>query len=176
MDLTNPKKVLPSGGTFKHMVQYKELAKQQGFEDKDIILVESGQEIIFTKDTSSLGKKVTLRNIYVDKISGEEVEGFVLRDRQKLATDGIVIIMAEIDATNGQLVDLPNIVVRGLSTQETQDINKNLVKQLKNSLSQKKQPVTNWIYMRKFIGEVSDKYIFKSIRKRPLILPVVIEV
>lgn len=176
MDLTNPKKVLPIGGTYRHMVQYKELAKQQGFEDKDIILVENGQEIIFTKDSSALGKKVTLRNIYVDQISGEEVEGFVLRDRQKLATDGVVIIMAEIDAANGQLVNSPNVIVKGLSTQETQDINKNLVKQLKNSLSQKKNPVTNWIYMRKFIGEVSDKYIFKSIRKRPLILPVVIEV
>ena len=60
--------------------------------------------------------------------------------------------------------------------QETADITKNLMRQLKNSLSQKKQPVTNWIYLRKFIGEVADKFIFKSLRKRPLILPVVIEV
>lgn len=176
MELTNPKKVLPIGGTYKQMVQYKELAREQGFEDKDILLVENGQEVIFTKDTSTLGKKVNLRNIYVDQISGEEVEGFVLRDRQKLATDGVVIIMAEIDSSNGQLINNPNVIVRGLSMQETADITKNLVKQLKNSLSQKKQPVTNWIYLRKFIGEVADKYIFKSLRKRPLILPVVIEV
>jgi len=176
MELTNPKKVLPIGGTYKQMVQYKELAREQGFEDKNIILIENGQEVIFTKDASVLGKKINLRNIYVDQISGEEVEGFVLRDRQKLATDGVVIIMAEIDATNGQLVSNPNVIVKGLSTQETLDINKNLVKQLKNSLSQRKQPVTNWIYLRKFIGETADKYIFRSLRKRPLILPVVIEV
>ena len=176
MELTNPKNVLPIGGTYKQMVQYKELAREQGFEDKNIILIENGQEVIFTKDTSTLGKKINLRSIYVDQISGEEVEGFVLRDRQKLATDGIVIIMAEIDATNGQLINNPNVIVKGLSTQETLDINKNLAKQLKNSLSQRKQPVTNWIYLRKFIGETADKYIFKALRKRPLILPVVIEV
>jgi len=176
MDLTSPKKVLPIGGTYKQMVQYKLLAKQQGFEDKDIILIENGQEVIFTKENVAMGKKINIRNIYVDQISGEEVEGFVLRDRQKLATEGVVIIMAEIDQTNGQLVNNPNVIVRGLSTQETADINKNLIRQLKNALSQKKQPVPNWIYMRKFIGETADKYIFKAIRKRPLILPVVIEV
>lgn len=176
MELTNPIRVLPIGGTFRQMVQYKALAKEQGFEDKNIVLIENGQEVLVTKESTTLGKKISIRNIYVDQISGEEVESFVLRDRQKLATDGVVIIMAEIDPTSGQLVNNPNVIVRGLSTQESTDINKNLVKQLKNALSQKKQPVTNWIYMRKFIGEVSDKYIFKSIRKRPLILPVVIEV
>ena len=176
MALVNPKKVLPIGGTFRQMVAYKELAKRQGFEEKDILLTDDGQEIVFTKEIHQFGQKLSIKKIYVDQMSGEEVEGFVFSDRQKLASDGVVIIMAEIDPTSGQLVNNPNVIVRGLSTQETRDINKNLIKQLKNSLSQKKQPVTNWIYMRKFIGEVADKYIFKAIKKRPLILPVVIEV
>ncbi len=176
MDLVKPKKVLPIGGTYKQMVQYKELAKKQGFEDKDIILVENGQEVIFSKDDSTFGKKLNLKNVYVDQISGEEVESFVLRDRQKLASEGVVVVLIEIDSSNGQIINTPNIIVRGLLGQEAKDINKNLIKQLKNSLSQKKNPVTDWIYMRKFIGEVSERYIFKSIRKRPLVLPVVIEV
>jgi ribonuclease J len=104
------------------------------------------------------------------------VESYVLRDRQKLAMDGVVILMVEIDAASGQLVDKPNIIVRGLSASETEQIVKELAKQLKNSLSQKKNQVTDWIYMRKFVLEVSEKYIFKNLRKRPLILPVIIEV
>lgn len=176
MDLVKPKKVLPIGGTYKQMVQYKELARKQGFLDKDIIIIENGQQIIFTKEGSTLGQKIKLKNVYVDQISGEEVESFVLRDRQKLAMDGIVIVMAEIDADNGQLVAPTNIVVRGMTVQEAKEISNNLAKQIKNSLSQKKGRVTDWIYMRKFLGEISEKYIFKNFRKRPLVLPVVIEV
>jgi ribonuclease J len=123
-----------------------------------------------------LGRKIKLKNVYVDQISGEEIEGFVLRDRQKLATDGVVIVMTEIDADNGQLVTSPNIIVRGLTRQESTEIAKNLSKQIKNSLSQKRGKVTDWIYLRKFIQEISEKYLFKNSRKRPLVLPVVIEV
>ncbi len=176
MHLVNPKKVLPIGGTYKQMVQYKHIAKEQEFSDKDILLIENGQPVIFTREGTSLGKKIILKNVYVDQISGEEVESFVLRDRQKLATEGVVIVMVELDASNGQLADKPNIIVRGFSSQEAQEISKDLAKQLKNSLSQKKKPVTDWIYTRKFVGEISERYIFKAFRKRPLVLPVVIEV
>ncbi len=176
MHLVKPKRVLPIGGTYKQMVQYKNLAKEQGFLDKDILLVENGQQIIFTKDSVSMSKKVHLKNVYVDGISGEEVETFVLRDRQKLATDGVVIVMAEVNAENGQLFDKPNIIVRGFSNAESQQIVVEVSRQLKNSLSQKKRPVTDWIYIRKFVAEVAEKYIYKNLRKRPLVLPVVIEV
>lgn len=177
IDLTKPKNVLPIGGTYKQMVQYKQLAKERGINEKNIILTDTGQAIIFTKEgNATLGKKIHLKNVFVDQISGEEVESYVLRDRQKLAMDGLVILMVEIDAASGQLVDKPNIIVRGLSASETDQIVKELAKQLKNSLSQKKNNVTDWIYMRKFVLEVSEKYIFKNLRKRPLILPVVIEV
>lgn len=176
MDLVKPLNVIPIGGTFKQMVQYKEVAKRHGVLDKNIILVENGQPVIFTREGKSLGNKINLKNVYVDQISGEEVESFVLRDRQKLALDGIVIVMVEVDADNGQLAASPNIVVRGLTIGESKKISINLSKQIKNSLSQKKGRVTDWIYMRKFIQDISEKYLFKNFRKRPLILPVVIEV
>ena len=176
MDLVKPSNVIPIGATYKQMVQYKEVAKKHGLLDKNIILIENGQQVIFTKEGSSLGKKINLKNVYVDQISGEEVESFVLRDRQKIALDGIVIVMVEIDADSGQLVVPPNIVVRGLTIQESKKITIDLSKQIKNSLSQKKGRVTDWIYMRKFIQEISEKYLFKNLRKRPLVLPVIIEV
>jgi ribonuclease J len=176
MDLVKPKNVLPIGGTYKQMVRYKDIARKQGINDRNILLVENGQPVIFTKEGTTLGKKVNLKNVYVDHISGEEVESYVLRDRQKLASDGVVAILIEIDASNGQIVATPNIIARGLLTQETTDLSKNLVKQIRGELSKKRQPVTDWIYMRKQIGEISEKYIFRNLRKRPLVLPVVIEV
>jgi ribonuclease J len=176
MQLVKPQNVVPIGGTYKQMIQYKDIAKQVGIQDHNILLVENGQPVIFTKEGSTLGKKLNLKNVYVDHISGEEVESYVLRDRQKLASDGVVAILIEIDASNGQIIATPNIVARGLLPQEAEDLNKNLVRQIRSELSKKRQPVTDWIYMRKLIGEISEKYIFRNLRKRPLVLPVVIEV
>lgn len=176
IDLVKPKNVIPIGGTYRQMAQYKNLAKKQGLTDNNIVLVENGQPVIFTKEGTSLGKKIPLKNVYVDQISGEEVESYVLRDRQKLATDGVVAILIEIDASSGQIVATPNVIARGLLTAEAADINKNLVRQIRSELSKKRQPVTDWIYMRKLIGEICEKYMFKNLRKRPLVLPVVIEV
>lgn len=176
IDLVKPKNVIPIGGTYRQMAQYKNMAKKQGLTDNNIVLVENGQPVIFTKEGTTLGKKIPLKNVYVDQISGEEVESYVLRDRQKLATDGVVAILIEIDASSGQIVATPNVIARGLLTAEAADINKNLVRQIRNELSKKRQPVTDWIYMRKWIGEICEKYMFKNLRKRPLVLPVVIEV
>ena len=176
MDLTHPKKVMPIGGNYRHMIAYKNLAKKQGFLEKDIIVVENGQEIVFAKDSTYLGRKIPVRNVYVDQISGEEVDSFVIRDRQKLATDGVVIVMCEIDSSNGQLVESPNIVSRGISAQEAKEVSRNLTKEIRNTLSRKKQKVTDWMYIRRAIGQVCEKYLFRNLRKRPLVLPVVIEV
>lgn len=176
MELVRPENVLPIGGTYRQMVAYKNLAKKQGFEEKDIWLIEDGQEVVFSKDSASLGNKFSVSNVYVDEISGEEVEQFVLRDRQKISKEGIVVVMVEIDSTTSAIVDTPTVISRGFSYQEGKIANTKVANDVKNSLLTKKGRVTDWMYIRKFIGEVSEKSIFKHLHRRPLVLPVVIEV
>jgi ribonuclease J len=176
MSLVNPKKVLPIGGTYRQMVAYRELARKQGFLDNDILLVEDGQEIIFTRNGSTFGKKVNLKNVYVDQISGEEVEHYVLIDRQKIAKEGVVIVMAEIDSQSGKMIEQPTIIARGFSAQENSLLNKNVTAQLNNAFGSKNERITDWAYVRKTIKEVTEKNIFKAVHKRPLVLPVVVEV
>lgn len=173
MNLLNPRIVLPIGGTYRQMVQYRELARKQGYEDKNILLLEDGQEVLFSRDGARLGKKLNLANVYVDQISGEEVEGFVLRDRQRLATDGVVVILSEI-TSSGQ-VDNFDIIVRGLSKPEIDNIQKKLGKEIKEKLSQRTRTRDRFL-MRKMISEIAEGFIFKKIHKRPLVLPVIIEV
>ena len=173
MNLVSPKIVLPIGGTYRQMVQYRNLAEKQGFEQKNILLLENGQEVIFTRDGARIGRKLNLENVYVDQISGEEVEGFVLRDRRKLATDGVIVVLAEVDV-NGQIDNL-DIIVRGLSNTEITDIQKGLGKELKLQISQRKGTKDRFL-IRKLISEISEKSIYRKLRKHPLILPVIIEV
>ena len=101
-----------------------------------------------------------------------------MRDRQKLSEAGIIIILAEVDAGNGQLVGNPDIIVRGLapSAYDSKRLNSRLMQDFHKALNPHKARVTNWIYIRKLIGETAERRIFKDLRRRPLVLPVVIEV
>ncbi|EKD86483.1 MAG: hypothetical protein ACD_37C00275G0012 [uncultured bacterium] len=175
MSLVRPKKVLPIGGTYKHMIAYKTLARKHGFLDRDILLPEDGQEVLFSKTGATYGKKVPLHNVYVDQVSGEEVDTFVLRDREKISKEGIVVIMCEID-TYGGLVEKPNVIARGFSSAEIPDITNGLANEIKNNLRPKKNKVTDWNYVRKTIGNIAEKYLVTKLKRRPLVLPVVIEV
>jgi ribonuclease J len=173
MNLVGAKMVLPIGGTYRQMVQFKDLAKKQGYDPKNILLLENGQEVLFNQQGARIGKKLNLENVYVDQISGEEVEGFVLRDRQRLATDGVVVVLTEVDASGK--VDNLDIVVKGLSVQEITDIQKSLTSEIKAKLVER-QGLRDRFLMRKAITEIAEQAIFKKLRKHPLILPVVIEV
>jgi len=128
---------------------------------------------LFNQNGARIGRKLNLENVYVDQISGEEVEGFVLRDRQRLATDGVVVVLAEV-ASSGK-VDNLDVVVKGLSQQEITDIQKGLTQEIKTQLQQR-QGLRDRFLMRKAITEIAEKSIFRKLRKHPLILPVIIEV
>lgn len=175
MSLVNAKKVLPIGATYRHMTAYRELAKSHGYDGKDALLLEDGQEVIFGKDSVRFGRKIAVRNVYVDQITGEEVESFVLRDRQKISMEGVVIVMVEIDSSNSELVGKPDIVIRGLSPKDTKDIQTTLITDLRQGFPQKGK-VDNWVFIRNKVGEIAERRIFKTLKRRPLVLPVIIEV
>lgn len=175
MNLVRPRRVLPIGGTYKHMVAYKALALKNGFLDRDILLPADGQEVLFTKNDVRFGKKIAIQNVYVDQVSGEAVDTFVLRDREKISKEGVVIVLAEVD-TYGSLVDKPNVIVRGFSGAEVPEITNGLSIEIKNNIKGKESKVTDWNYMRKTIGNIAEKYLLTKLKRRPLVLPVVIEV
>jgi len=152
------------------------MAQDLGHNKKNVFLIDDGQEIIFEKDSAKLGKVIPLKKVYVDGISGEELESYVLRDRQKLSNSGIVIILAEIDSENGHLVNKPDIIVRGFTEYNITKLRTKLFDELKRIFGFKKGKVTNWIYIRKLVGETAERLIFKIAKRRPLVLPVVIEV
>ncbi|CAN5182525.1 ribonuclease J [soil metagenome] len=176
MSLIKSRYVIPISGNYKHLVYYKDLAKKLNYTDKQVLILESGQEVLFTPGNYKLGRKLPTKNVYVDQLSGEEVEGFVLRDREKLAKDGILIIMVEVSAEDGQLANTPDIIARGLLPKDAEKLEISLVHELKGMLSKKRGRVTNWVHVRRQIEEMASKHIYHKLRRRPLVLPIVIEV
>lgn len=174
--LTRPKYLLPISGTYRHMVAYKNSALKMGFSKQNIALVENGQSVQFSKQSLRMGSRYTIKNVYVDEVSGEEVEHFVIRDRERLGKEGVVIVLAEVQATDGQLADAPEIIVRGSSLTDIKEVSKNLKAEIAKALGTRTEKVTNWAHIRKLISEVVGKHLYRKFRTQPLILPVVIEV
>ena len=174
--LIKPKSLLPIGGSYRHMFAYRNMAEELGYKKSDALLIEDGQEIIFSKEGAKYGKTIHVKKVYVDEVSGEKIEHFVLRDRQKLSEGGIVIVLVEVDSNNGQLVGNPDVIVRGFTTSyNVGSLNSKLYQDFRKALHTKKR-VVNWIYIRRLIGEIAERRIFKELHRRPLVLPVVIEV
>lgn len=174
--LTQPKFLIPISGTYRHMVAYRATAQQMGYKRNDIFLIENGQEVLFSQNTMRPGKKIEIKHVYVDEVSGEELEHFVIRDREQLAREGVIIVMAEIKESNGQLASPPEVIARGSYLTDTKEVSEALAQDLEKVLSGHKERVTNWFHIRKTIGQTAERHLYKKLRTRPLVLPVVIEV
>lgn len=172
--LVKPQYVLPISGSYRHMAAYKNLTKKH-FNERNIILTDDGQEVLLSSQRASFGKRVQVKNLYVDQISGEEVEDYVLVDRQQLSTEGIIVIMTQIDAPSGKLVESPDIITRGFSSTDTQMVRRIIIKTLQKTF-QKPYKGANMVFLRKIIRESTERAIAREIRRKPLILPIVIEI
>ena len=178
ISLTQPKFLLPISGTYRHMIAYRDLCEKMNYKRNQIFLIENGQEVLFTAQQAKIGKKIEVKNVYVDEVSGEELESYVVRDRERLAQEGVLILLVEINASNSQLASKPEVIMRGTSLSESskEDLTKLLQKEIAKVLFNQKGRVTNWVHIRRVIGDVAESHIFKKIHSQPLILPVVIEV
>ncbi len=176
ISLVKPKKLLPIGGNPRHMSAYRSLAQSAGYSSKDVLLLEDGQEVRFSKDTVLLGEKIVTKNVYVDQITGEEMENYVLRDRKLLSESGVIIVIVEIEAATSQLLGTPQIISRGFSGVDIKELEQKLGGEVRNLFKGKKGKVSNWVYVRKLIGEITERILYKKLRTSPMVLPIVIEV
>ncbi|MCL5746822.1 MAG: ribonuclease J [Patescibacteria group bacterium] len=176
ISLVKPKKLLPIGGSFRHMLLYRNLSEKLGYKKSDVFLIEDGQEVVFDVNSSFLGKRIPVKNVYVDEISGEEMESVVLRDRQRLSEEGMVIVLAEVDADSGEVLDKVDIIVKGFALRSIERLKTKIRNDFKKAMGRKNERVVNWIYVRKLLGDVASKRLFRDLRRRPLVLPIVIEV
>lgn len=176
MSLLKARYLIPISGNYKHLAMYKELSKKMDYTDKQVLILENGQEVIFSSGSYKMGRKIATKNVYVDQISGEEVEGFVLRDRERLAKDGIVILMVEVSASDGQLVNKPDLIIRGVLPNDAKKLQFSLTQEIKTVLSKRRGRVTDWVHIRRQLEEMANKHIYHKLRRRPLVLPIIIEV
>jgi ribonuclease J len=178
LNLVRPKYFVPIHGEYRQLFQHASLAHQVGSVSGEILMVESGQPIEFTADGAFRREPVQVGRVFVDSGSLEEIEDVVIRDRRHLAEDGVVVPIIAINKHNGRIETSPEIVTRGFlpaeDGQELLALARNVV--LKTMEQSNPEEKADWSVIKEKIRVDLKRFLNKKTSKRPMILPVILEV
>ncbi len=181
INLIRPKYLIPIHGNYYMLKLHGELGVSVGMDPKNILIGENGRVIEF--DYRGNGKvtneKINLSNVMVDGLGVGDIGQVVLRDRQLLAKDGMFVITVIIDGQTKKIVGKPQITSRGfIFVKENFDLVNATKKKVEEVIANKVSPngPINWDYIKNNIREIVGQYLFTKTQRRPMVLPVIIEV
>ncbi|MFZ0038301.1 MAG: ribonuclease J [Candidatus Acidiferrales bacterium] len=178
LNLVRPKYFIPLHGEYRHLFRHAALAQQVGAVSGEVFLLESGQPLEFTADGAYRREPVTAGRVLVDSGSLEEIEEVVIRERRHLAEDGVVVPILAIDKHTGRLEGQPEIVSRGfVPSDDGQELmakaREVILKTIEQSTPEEKM---DWGVIKEKIRVDLKRFLNKQTSKRPLILPVILEI
>ena len=176
--LLHPKYAIPVHGEYKHLKAQAKIAKELGIDKENIFILHSGDVLEIDDENAEVKGKVPVGAILVDGLGVGDVGNVVLRDRQHLAEDGIMIVVMALDSYGSQLVSGPDIVSRGFvyvrESDELLDEARHLVDEAVFGCLSKGQ--TDWGKLKSTIKDVLSEFVWKKTQRRPMILPIIMEV
>ncbi len=176
--LTQPKYAIPVHGEFKHLKAHAKLAEQLGMDKENIFILKSGDVLELGDDGAEVVGEVPVGAILVDGLGVGDVGNVVLRDRQRLAEDGIVIVVAVMDSYSNTLVSGPDIVSRGFTyTKDNEDLIEEasaIAYEVMERMQEK--GITDWGKIKSNLRDSLNEFFWKSTKRRPMILPILMEV
>jgi ribonuclease J len=178
LNLANPKNVIPIGGDIRHMYLYQEMALESGYTKQQSPILKDGQTIIIDQGKLSDGGHVDNKNIYVDGLGVGDVGSTILRDRQAMASDGILLAVIPISSQTSQVVGNIEIISKGFVYMKK---SKSLIEKTKTNINEslkglQKTKIKDEIYIKKRVEESLEKYLYQQTERRPLIIAVLLKV
>ncbi|XOB42610.1 MAG: ribonuclease J [Candidatus Nealsonbacteria bacterium] len=178
--IIKPKFLFPIHGQHSMLISHAELAKEMGMNENNIVLPENGQVITLTPNKIAIEKeRVPSNYVMVDGLGVGDVGEIVLRDRQILATDGMFVIIAIVDRQTGKVIGSPDIISRGfVYLRESKRLLKDTRKRVIGIINRATGSggAVNWSYVKDELRNKIGQFLFKSTKRRPMVLPVIIEV
>ena len=178
MALTKPKFFIPVHGEHRMLCRHAELAKEMGIDGKNCVVAQCGDVIELSEKSARKNGKVTAGRVLVDGTDTEGVGSVVLRDRQHLATDGMLVVILTVDDEDGSIVSEPEIISRGfVYMKENSSLMDEVRRVVRESIeSCERQHITDWTGIKGKVKSNLSGYLYKATHNSPMILPVIIEV
>ncbi|MBU5225649.1 ribonuclease J [Clostridium senegalense] len=176
--LVKPKFFIPAHGEYRHLKQHGELAVKLGMPERNVYLGENGDVIELSRDSIRKVSSVTSGQVFVDGLGVGDVGNIVLRDRKHLSQDGILTVVVTIEKDTCTVIAGPDIISRGFvyvrESEDLMDGARELVKQVLKECEENK--IKEWPTIKGNIREVLRGYLYEKTKRRPMILPIIMEV
>ena len=167
--LIKPKYYIPIGGTIRHMRAYSLIAQDMGAKESDVLGLAAGEIVDFSNQNARRAGRVPVKEILVDGLGIGDIGHVVLRDRQKMSEEGIVVVVVSVDQNSGKLTSEPDIISRGFIFEE---FAKELIDEarvvLKENLEKHLHKSSDWRFIRKLIEDCLEKFFYQMTDPRDL--------
>ena len=176
--LVNPKFSIPVHGEYKHLVAQAKIAEELGIEPDNIKILSSGDVLEIDEDGAEVTGKVQVGNIMVDGLGVGDVGNIVLRDRQRLAEDGIIIVVMTLESGSGQVLAGPDIVSRGFVYVRNSESLMDEAQAVLNATMERcmDRGITDWSKIKTDVKDSLGDFVWKETKRRPMIMPIIMEV
>ncbi|WP_343209243.1 ribonuclease J [Anaerolentibacter hominis] len=176
--LVKPKYAIPVHGEYRHLMANADVAKSLGIPKERIHILSSGDVLELSEDRSRIADKVEARGVLVDGLGVGDVGNIVLRDRQMLSENGLIVIVVTLEKYSNQVLSGPDLVSRGfVYVRESEDLLEE-AKQVVNSALQMciYNNITDWGKIKSEIKDTLSDFLWKKMKRNPMILPIIMEV
>ncbi|WP_448820131.1 ribonuclease J [Cetobacterium sp.] len=178
LNLIKPKHFMPVHGEFKMLKAHKETAIETGIPKGNIVIATNGSKVEVTKSSAKVKGKVNAGATLVDGLGVGDIGHIVLKDRQQLSQDGVVIVVFALDKETGKVLSGPDIVTRGfVYSRDSDEILNEANEQIKVKLKEfENSAIKDWTVIKNSVRDVAGKFFYNRIKRTPVILPIIMDV
>lgn len=178
LSLIKPKYFIPVHGEYRQLIAHAETAKKMGIEPENTFIMSNGRVLEMNEKEAKLTGTVPSGRILVDGLGIGDVGNIVLRDRQHLSQDGLIIVVLTIDSATGEVVAGPDVISRGfVYVRESENLMEDVKRVIRDDVYKCEQrQIKEWSTIKSMIKENLRDYIYQKTKRNPMILPIIMEV
>ena len=178
LSLTKPKYFIPVHGEYRQLTAHAETAKKIGIEPKNIFMMENGRILELNEKEAKITNSVPSGKILVDGLGVGDVGNIVLRDRQHLSQDGLIVIVMTMDSSTGEIVSGPDVVSRGfVYVRESENLMEDVKRVIREEVRKcEERKIRDWSTIKSTLKDNLRDYIFQKTKRNPMILPIIMEI
>jgi len=178
LTLVKPKFFIPVHGEYRQLIAHAETAKTVGISHENIFITENGKVLELNEEEAKFTGHVPSGKILVDGLGVGDVGNIVLKDRQRLSQDGLIVVVITMDSRSGKIVSGPDVISRGfVYVRESENLMEDIKYLLRTELQKcEDKHITDWATLKLVIREELGNFIYKKTKREPMLIPIIMEV
>ena len=178
LSLTRPKYFIPVHGEYHQLVAHSDTAEMMGISKKDIFMMENGKVLELDESEAKFTGMVPNGKILVDGLGIGDVGSIVLRDRQHLSQDGLIVIVLTLDSATGEVVAGPEVISRGfVYVRESENLMEEVKAVVRSDVAEfEEQGIRDWATIKNTLKDSLRDYVFSKTKRNPMIIPIIMEI